>query len=171
MLQTEHSLSTGLRRTRLSLPLGTQGPVPAVGLKPQERRASARRSCEKDGQNEGRRVKSDGRRSPHAATGGNETRNPGYVPTGRSPCDPRNPRAKWRCRFRGPVNSWALPPTCTTAGSRRHHHSRTVLCTLRMHEFTRCSHVQVYRLHVGRDVDLCNQDRYDTRCEISRSQP
>ena len=39
------------------------------------------------------------------------------------------------------VNSWALPPTCTTAGSRRHHHSRTVLCTLRMHEFTRCSHV------------------------------
>ena len=43
--QTEHSLSTGLRRTRLSLPLGTQGPVPAVGLKPQERRASACRAC------------------------------------------------------------------------------------------------------------------------------
>ena len=70
MLQTEHSLSTGLRRTRLSLPLGTQGPVPAVGLKPQERRASARRSCEKDGQNERRRVKATDDGPPMRRRGG-----------------------------------------------------------------------------------------------------
>ena len=57
-------------RTRLSLPLGTQGPVPAVGLKPQERRASARRSCEKDGQNERRRVKATDDGPPMRRRGG-----------------------------------------------------------------------------------------------------
>ena len=70
MLQTEHSLSTGLRRTRLSLPLGTQGPVPAVGPKPQERRASARRSRETDGQNERRRVKATDDGLPMRRRGG-----------------------------------------------------------------------------------------------------
>ena len=57
-------------RTRLSLPLGTQGPVPAVGLKPQERRASARRSRETDGQNERRRVKATDDGPPMRRRGG-----------------------------------------------------------------------------------------------------
>ena len=42
----------------------------AVGLKPHERRASARRSCEKDGQNERRRVKATDDGPPMRRRGG-----------------------------------------------------------------------------------------------------
>ena len=157
-------------RTRLSLPLGTQGPVPAVGLKPQERRASARRSCEKDGQNERRRVKATDDGPPMRRRGGMRPET-----LGMSPRDDhlvilvtqgRNGAAG--LGYRSTLGLYRPPAPRLGAGA------TTILA--RFFAPSACTGLRVapmrrYRLHVGRDVDLCNQDRYDTRCEVSRSQP
>ena len=141
-------------RTRLSLPLGTQGPVPAVGLKPQERRASARRSREKDGQNERRRVKATDDGPPMRRRGGMRPETLGMSPRDDHlvilATQGRNCAAGFGDR--STLGLYRPPAPRLGAGA------TTILA--RFFAPSACTGLRVapmrrYMLHVGRGVDLC----------------